>query len=75
MDACLSKMGNDYALLIDRAMLDALGIDPSVPIEWLIENRQLIIFGDNQSREQRFRRALEDTHKKYGKMLKRLAEE
>jgi len=71
----LSKHGNSLALIIDRPVLDLLDIDADTALEITTDGRLLIIapVGDPGRRE-RFRRALEEANRKYGRMLEHLAE-
>ena len=70
----LTKHGNSYAFVIDKPILDLLKIDPTAPVDWSTDGRSLIITPINRARDAKFRRAVDDTFKKYGKTLRRLAE-
>lgn len=39
----LSRIGNSYGLIIDRAILDLLGIDPDTPLEVTTERGGLFV--------------------------------
>jgi antitoxin MazE len=71
----LVRHGNSTALVLDRAILELVKIDPSKPVEISTDGRRLIIepVRDEQQR-QSFRAALETVNKKHAKTLKRLAE-
>jgi antitoxin component of MazEF toxin-antitoxin module len=71
----LAKHGNSLALIIDKAVLDLLKIDAETPLEISTDGQVLVItpVRDKAHRES-FKRALENTNKKYGRTLKRLAE-
>jgi antitoxin component of MazEF toxin-antitoxin module len=71
----LTKHGNSLALVIDRAILDLLKIDVETPLDISTDGQVLIIspVHDEKRREQ-FEKALDSTNRKYGRMLKRLAE-
>jgi antitoxin MazE len=71
----LTKHGNSLALVIDRAILDLLKIDVETPLDISTDGQVLIIspVQDEERREQ-FKKSLDSTNKKYGRMLKRLAE-
>ena len=71
----LTKHGNSLALVIDRAILDLLKIDVETPLDISTDGQVLIISPvyDEERREQ-FKKALDSTNRKYGRMLKRLAE-
>ncbi len=73
----LTKHGNSYALIIDRALIDLLGIDPSTPLEIATTDGKSLIITPKKGkvRKKSFKKNLTKIHKKYGKALKRLAEE
>lgn len=71
----LTKHGNSLALVIDRGVLDLLDIDAETPLSVTTDGQCLIISPvRNTSRQKRFRKALEEGHRRYGKMLKHLAD-
>ncbi len=71
----LSKHGNSLALVIDRPILDLLGIDEQTALDVSTDGQALVIapLGDEEHRK-RFEEALHSTNHRYGKALKRLAE-
>ena len=71
----LTKHGNSLALVIDRAVLDLLKIDTDTPLEISTDGQVLVIspIRDEEHRD-KFNKALESTNRKYGRVLKRLAE-
>ncbi|MEN6494929.1 MAG: hypothetical protein ABFD16_11680 [Thermoguttaceae bacterium] len=71
----LSKHGNSLALVIDRSILELLGIDEQTSLEISTDGRALVITPANDSRRRkRFQQALSDCNEQYGEALKRLAE-
>lgn len=71
----LTKHGNSLALIVDKGVLDLLEIDAKTPLHITTDGQCLVISPVRDSkREKKFRKALEQGNKKYGKMLKRLAE-
>lgn len=71
----LTKHGNSLALVIDRGVLDLLDINADTPLSVTTDGKCLIVTPVRYpEREKRLRVALEEGHRKYGKMLKRLAE-
>ncbi len=71
----LTKHGNSLALVIDRGILDLLDIDADTPLSITTDGKCLVIAPAREpERERRFREALEEGNRKYGKMLKRLAD-
>ena len=71
----LSKHGNSHALVIDKALLELLRIEPDTPLEITTDGRSLIITpaGDEAERAA-FRGALNEVNDRHGGALKRLAE-
>lgn len=71
----LTRHGNSLALVIDKAVLELLKIDAETPLDISTDGERLIITPvRNAARRERFRAALEETNRKYGRMLRRLAE-
>jgi len=71
----LTKHGNSMALVIDRSVLDLLNIDNNTPLEITTDGSVLIVSPvRDEERVKRFRKALEDTNRRYGRALKRLAD-
>jgi len=71
----LSKHGNSLALVIDRSILELLGIDEQTPLEISTDGRALVVTpAHDKRRRKRFQEALGDCNRQYGKALKRLAE-
>ncbi len=71
----LSKHGNSLALVIDRPILELLGVDEGTPLEISTDGQALVIVPvRDKKRRKRFEEALASTNRRYGKALKRLAE-
>ncbi len=73
----LVKHGNSLALVIDRPVLELLKIDPDTPLEVETDGQALNvrpIRAATAGRKKEIREALEIMDRKYGRMLKRLAE-
>jgi antitoxin component of MazEF toxin-antitoxin module len=71
----LTKHGNSLALVIDRGVLDLLEINADTPLSMTTDGKCLIVTPvRDPERQKRFRAALAEGHRKYGKMLKRLAD-
>ncbi len=69
----LTRHGNSLALVIDRPVLDLLEIDAGTPLRIATDGRALIISPvPEEERSSEFRKALEETKRKYGKMFDRL---
>jgi antitoxin MazE len=71
----LSKHGNSLALVIDRSILELLGIDEETTLEISTDGRSLVVApAHDKRRRKRFQEALTACNEQYGKALKRLAE-
>jgi antitoxin component of MazEF toxin-antitoxin module len=71
----LSRHGNSLALVIDRSVLQLLGIDEQTTLQVSTDGRALVITpAQEQRRRKKFEEALADCNRRYGKALKRLAE-
>ena len=70
----LIKHGNSWALIIDRAILELLKIDPNTPLELMTDGDVLVIHPQrDKKRQKKFQAALDEVNRKYGRALKRLA--
>jgi antitoxin component of MazEF toxin-antitoxin module len=70
----LTKHGNSLALVIDRGVLDLLDIDADTPLNIRTDGKCLIVTPvQDEARQKKFRAALGEGNRRYGKMLKRLA--
>lgn len=71
----LQRHGNSQALVIDRTLMEALGIDSDTPLQITVSGNSLIVtpvhvgIGREQVQE-----AMDRLRPRYGEMLKRLAE-
>jgi len=64
-----------YALVIDKPILDLLKITPETGIEVITNGRKLELLPiENGIEQTRFEKALENVNRKFGKVLKRLAD-
>ena len=71
----LTRHGNRLALVIDRGVLYLLGIDAETPLSVTIDGKCLIVTPLRKPRRQkRFRAALTEANRRYGRALKRLAD-
>ncbi len=73
----LTKHGNSYALVIDRPILELLGINDETLLEISTPDGATIIITPVKSQEQqkKFKGALQKINKKYSRTLKNLAEQ
>jgi antitoxin component of MazEF toxin-antitoxin module len=71
----LSKHGNSLALVIDRSILELLGIDEQTTLDISTDGRVLVIAPTHDKRRRkRLQQALAACNEQYGAALKRLAE-
>jgi antitoxin component of MazEF toxin-antitoxin module len=71
----LSKHGNSLALVLDRSILELLGIDEKTKLEISTDGRSLVVApARTKKRELQFDKALAECNTRYAKALKRLAE-
>ena len=71
----LTRHGNSLALVIDKGVLELLGIGPATPLSISTDGNCLIISPARATKRRReFGQALDKVNKRYGKALKRLAE-
>ncbi|HEY8751043.1 MAG TPA: hypothetical protein VIM11_23870 [Tepidisphaeraceae bacterium] len=71
----LVKHGNSTALILDRAILDLINIDPTQPVEISTDGKRLIISPvTDPERRRKFRAAIESVNRKHARTFKRLAE-
>ena len=71
----LTKHGNSLALILDKPVLELLKIDSDTPLEISTDGQILIVSPvRDERRRKKFQEALLTANKKYGRMLKRLAE-
>ncbi len=71
----LSKHGNSLALVIDRSILELLGIDEKTSLELSTDGAAIVVAPvRDRKRKKKFEAALAASNERYGKALKRLAE-
>jgi antitoxin component of MazEF toxin-antitoxin module len=71
----LIKHGNSLALVIDRSILELLGIDDGTPLEISTDGKALVVTPSRGKKHRKqFDAALDACNRRYGKALKRLAE-
>lgn len=71
----LVKHGKSLALVIDRPLLDLLHIDAETFLDVQIDGKSLVVTPvQADDRKKKFLQALESANRKYGRVLKKLAE-
>jgi antitoxin component of MazEF toxin-antitoxin module len=70
----LTKTGNSLALVFDRSLLEAAGIDVHTPLE-VSTNGQVIVISPvrPKGRRARLRAIVQGAHREYGGVFRRLA--
>ena len=70
----LTKHGNSLALVIDKGILELLGISVDTPISITTDGKHLVIAkATDKNLQKRLEAVLEKGNKRYARMLKRLA--
>ena len=70
----LTRHGDSLALVIDKPMLDLLGIGEETSLQLVTDGKGIFISPVDSDRHAKFREAAEDTFSRYPNMLKRLAQ-
>jgi antitoxin component of MazEF toxin-antitoxin module len=71
----LQKHGNSHALVIDRTLMDALGIDPETPLQITVVGGSLVVApADVGLGREAVDTFLRRVRPRYARMLKRLAQ-
>jgi len=71
----LTKTGNSLALVLDRPLLEATGIDASTPLEVSTDGDVIVISPQRSARRnQKLRRVVDRMHERYAGVFRRLAE-
>lgn len=71
----LTKTGNSLALVLDRPLLEATGIDATTPLEISTDGDVIVISPQRPAkRTQKLRRVVDRMHERYSGVFRRLAE-
>jgi len=80
----LTRQGNSSALIIDRTLMELLGIEQDTPLKITVEGRRMIVEPAEaaapatpkagKTGTERVKAAIEKSHRRYGEAYKRLAE-
>jgi antitoxin component of MazEF toxin-antitoxin module len=71
----LQKHGNSHALVIDKALMEALGIDENTPLQLTLNGTTLVVAPVEVGLDEKdIASAIAELRPKYAGMLKRLAE-
>jgi len=70
----LTKHGNSQALVIDRTIMELMGIDHDTPLELRVSGQNLIVSPVQQVvPDEAFDKAADEVFERYDDMLRRLA--
>ena len=71
----LQKHGNSAALIIEKPVMQALGITEETPLQVTVNGNALVVTPANVGvGPERMKATIKELRKKYGPMLKRLAD-
>jgi antitoxin component of MazEF toxin-antitoxin module len=71
----LKKHGNSMALVIEKPMMEALGITEETPLQVTVNGNALVVTPANVGvGPERMKAVIKEIRKHYGPMLKRLAD-
>lgn len=71
----LKKHGNSMALVIEKPMMEALGITEETPLQLTVNGNALVVTPANVGvGPERMKAVIKQIRKRYGPMLKRLAD-
>lgn len=71
----LQKHGNSMALIIEKPVMEALGITETTPLQVTVSGNALVVTPANVGvGPERMKGIIKDIRKRYGPMLKRLAD-
>ena len=71
----LKKHGNSMALVIEKPMMEALGITEETPLQVTVNGNALVVTPANVGvGPERMKTVIKQIRKRYGPMLKRLAD-
>jgi antitoxin MazE len=71
----LTRTGNSLAIVLDKPLLESLGIDENTELE-LSTNGQVLVVAPlrDRAREKKLKKILEELDREYGGVFRRLAE-
>jgi antitoxin component of MazEF toxin-antitoxin module len=71
----LQKHGNSQALVIDKALMDAMGITPETPLQVTVSGNSLVVTPAHIGvGREAVANSIQKLRPRYGEMLKKLAE-
>jgi len=71
----LTKTGNSLALVLDKPLLDQVGIDAATPLEVSTDGHVIVVSPVRaRRRSARLKRLTAEAHRRYGGVFRQLAE-
>ena len=71
----LTKTGNSVALVLERPLLDATGLEPGSTVEVSTDGDVIVITPQRDAgRSEKLREGIEEMNRRYGGVFRRLAE-
>jgi antitoxin component of MazEF toxin-antitoxin module len=71
----LTRIGDDMAVVLEKPLLDRLGLDENSEVDMSIDGKVLVITPQrNLTREERFRKAADKIDKQYAEVFRRLSD-
>jgi len=71
----LTRIGNSVALILDKPLLDQLGLDENAEVELSINGQVLVVTPTpGPARERKFREIVDKINKKYAGVFRRLSD-
>lgn len=71
----LTRTGNSVALVLDRELLEATGIDVDKPVEVSSHGDAIVVrTARTRGRRKKIEDAVTDAHRRYGEVFRKLAE-
>ena len=75
MEKKLTKTGNSVALVLDRPLLEATGLEPGATVDVSTDGDVIVITPRRDSgRVEKLRTGMEEIHRRFGGVFRRLAE-
>ena len=75
MTKTLTRHGNSLALVIDKPILEQMGVDETTPLTLAFDGRCLIVArASGTARLRKVRAAIDEIHREFGNAMKELAE-
>jgi antitoxin MazE len=75
MTKTLTRHGNSLALVIDKPILEQMGVDETTPLTLAFDGRCLVIApASGNTRRKAVCSAIDEIHREFGNAMKKLAE-